>query len=539
MPFGFGFRPRYFGDLVDARPPVDWLEIVSENFMGIGGRTRQMLQRLRADYPLVLHGVSLSIAGQGPLDRGHLDRLRALADEIAPRFVTDHLTWTSWRGHESHDLLPVAYTETVLAHVARRVTQVQEHLGRRLYLENPTVYVAFAGNEMDEAEFLAELCRRSGCGVLLDVNNLVVNAANLGWEPTPYLERLDPAAVAYVHVAGHSVLPDVCVDTHDEPVPDPVWALYQRACARFPDAGTVLERDDALPPFADLLAELAHARALHAGAGRVATTTPPRPPRRRPRAGGEWAAVQEAFFAGVVDVAARERAATVLAPTTPVPPARGLAVYRDAFVARLCRGIGQNFPTLRRVLGASELERLVAGYVARHPPRGYEFARVGAALAAYIPTHRFGADFGVAPAVLADVAAVEQAELEVCDAPDDGPAVPAAALAEVPADAWPGLRVRCAAALRVVRCGADVVPAVEAVAAGTTPPRPVAGATTYLVARPVADVVRVRVPAQEADVVERLQAGASIAEACAGIDLDVGATALARLASLGLLRALA
>ncbi|MFN8644740.1 MAG: DUF692 domain-containing protein, partial [Candidatus Binatia bacterium] len=322
MPFGIGFRPRYFGDLVDRRPPVDWLEILSENFMGIGGRTRQMLLRLRADYPLVLHGVSLSIAGQDPLDSEHLARLKALADEVEPRFVTDHLTWTSWRGRESHDLLPVAYTEAVLDHVARRVAQVQERLGRRLYLENPTVYVAFAGNEMDEVDFLAELCRRSGCGVLLDVNNLIVNAANLGWDPAPYLERLDPGDVAYVHVAGHTVLPDVRVDTHDEPVPDPVWALYQRAGARFPDAGTVLERDDAFPPFAELMAELARARALHAAAGRETRAAAVPRPRRRDGHRGDWAALQEAFFADVVGAAAADGVATLLAPTAPVRPPR-------------------------------------------------------------------------------------------------------------------------------------------------------------------------------------------------------------------------
>jgi hypothetical protein len=540
MPFGIGFRPRYFGDLVDRRPPVDWLEILSENFMAIGGRTRQMLLRLRADYPLVLHGVSLSIAGQDPLDPLHLARLRALADEVDPRFVTDHLTWTSWRGRESHDLLPVAYTEAVLAHVARRVDAVQAHLGRRLHLENPTVYVAFPGNEMDEAEFLAELCRRSGCGVLLDVNNLYVNAANLGCDPVRYLERLAPDCVAYFHVAGHAVLGDVRVDTHDEPVPDPVWALYQRACARFPGAGTVLERDDALPPFAELLAELARARALHAAAAaeRAAPAAAPLAAPRRRGGGRAWAAVQDAFFAGVVGEAPAERVTALLAPTAPVPAARGLAVYRDAYLARLRRGIAQNFPTLRRVVGDAELERLVAAYVARHPPRGYEFARVTARLADYVPSHRFGADFGVASQVLADLAAFEQAELEVSEAPDDGPPLAAAALAEVPPDAWPRLRARCAAALRVVRCSADVLPAVDAVAAGRVPERPPPGATAYLIGRPGVELVRVRVPAEEAGVVERLLGGATIEAACAGVGIEAGATAVARLASLGLLRGL-
>ena len=324
--FGLGFRPRYLGDLVDARPAVDWLELVSENFMGIGGRTRQMLLRLRADYPLALHGVSLSIAGTDPLDTGHLTRLRELADEIEPRCVSDHLCWTSWRGRESHDLLPIAYTEAALTHVARRVDQVQERLGRRLYLENPTVYVAFADAAMDEAEFLAALCARSGCGVLLDVNNLFVNALNLGVDPRRYLERLQPESVAYLHVAGHAVLPDVRVDTHDATVSDPVWAVYRAAAARFPAAATVLERDGRFPEFAELLVELGRARA-EAGAARAGETPAVPawehdaaalcPPARTAGVSpAEWGVQQEKFFAALTTATA----VPPLAPTAPVPP---------------------------------------------------------------------------------------------------------------------------------------------------------------------------------------------------------------------------
>lgn len=536
-PFGLGFRPRYFGDLVDRHPPVDWLEIVAENFMAIGGRTRQMLLRLRADYPLVLHGVSLSIAGQGPLDPVHLARLRALADEVEPRFVTDHLSWTSWRGRESHDLLPVAYTHAVLAHVAERVDQVQARLGRRLYLENPTVYVAFAGDEMDEAEFLAALCRRSGCGVLLDVNNLVVNGANLGWDPEPYLARLAPEDVAYFHVAGHAVLADVRIDTHDAPVPDPVWALYQRACARFPNAGTVLERDDAWPPFAELVAELDHARALH-GTAPLSSTPPGTPSPRRMAGASPWPAVQERLFADLTGASPADAAVPLLAGGGAVPVSRGLAVYREAFTARLCSGLARNFPALRRVIGAAAFEALITAYLVRHPPRGYEFSRVGAALAAFIPTHEFGADFGVPVQVLADLAAVEQAELEVSDAPDDGPPLSAAALAAVAEEAWAGMRVRACAALRVVRCSADVLPVIAAVAAGDDPQRPVSGASDYLVCRPGEDVQRHRLPAAEAAVLVRLLAGARIGDACGMDDMAAGAAAIARLAALGLLREL-
>ena len=543
-PFGLGFRPRYFGDLVDQRPPVDWLEIVSENVMAVGGRTRQMLLRLRADYPLVLHGVSLSIAGVDPLDAPHLERLRALADEVEPRVVSDHLSWTSWRGRESHDLLPLAYTAAALARVAERVDAVQSALGRRLYLENPTVYVAFAGNEMDEAEFLAALCRRSGCGVLLDVNNLYVNAANLGWDPQPYFERLAPDDVAYFHVAGHSLASDVRIDTHDAPVPDPVWALYRRACARFPDAGTVLERDGGWPAFADLLAELAHARDLRAAARTLEGRAPPRPgaaeaaPSTRTANPAAADAIEAAFFTAITAAAPLEAALPLLADRAPVPALRGLTVYRDAFAARIVAGLAANFPTLQRVIGAAAFERLVAAYLARHPPRGYAFAGVGAALASFIAGHDFAADFGVPVQVLADLAAFEQAELEVTEAPDDGPPLAAAALTEVPEEAWPRLRIRAAAALRLVRCSADVQPAVAAVAAGRDPQRPAIGVVDYLICRPLADLQYHRLPAAEAEALSHLLAGATIEASCGAGGMEPAATAVARLATLGLLRAL-
>ncbi len=547
--FGLGFRPPYYGDLVDARPAVDWLELVSENFLAIGGRTRRMLERLRADYPLALHGVSLSIAGADPLDADYLAALRALIDTCAPRVVSDHLAWSAWRGRESHDLLPLPYTRAMLAHVAARVGAVQERLGCRLYLENPTAYVAFAGNEMDEAEFLAALCARTGCGVLLDVNNLIVNAANLGSDPQRHLDGLPRDAVAYLHVAGHTVLPDVRIDTHDEPVPDPVWALYRAACARFPDAGTILERDDRLPPFPALLDELVRARREHA----AAPASPPAAPRQHVSTSARqhvvhspsvaagapetaWPIREATFFAAATGGAAAPALAALAA--APVSPARGLRVYADAFPARIARGLRANFPTLAALCGAARFEALIAAYLAHHPPRGYAFTGVGAQLASFLAGGP--AAIGDLPAaVCADVAAFEQAELDVHDAPDDGAPLPAAALAEVPEEAWPALRVRCTGALRVVRCAYDVLPAIEAVAAGAEPSLPPSREVAYLVCRPEAAIVRRRVTHDEATVIERLIAGAAVGEACAGVDLAAGANAVALLATVGALRELA
>ncbi len=557
-PFGLGFRPRYFGDLVEGRPPVDWLELVSENFMGIGGRTRQMLGRLRADYPIALHGVSLSIAGTGPLDATYLSLLAALVEAVEPVAVGDHLAWTSWRGRESHDLLPVAYTRAVLDHVAARVMRVQERLRHRLVIENPTVYVAFAGDEMEEADFLAELCARTGCAVLLDVNNLYVNACNLGRDPERYLTRLAPDSVAYFHVAGHAVLPDVRIDTHDEPVPDPVWALYQRACARFPRAGTILERDAKFPTFDDLLAELEQARgvsdgnwpsplplALRRAQGERKGQRPVPVARSASGSGSSpsgqaadhWSALQSQFFTYMTGDAGDPAPPLRSAPGG-VSAQRGLTLYREAFTARLCRGLGENFPALARVLGPRAFEALIAAYVAAHPPCGYAFNAIGAALPRFIPTYRFADDFGVPVAVLAELAALEQAELEVGDEPDDGAALAASALAEIAADDWPRARLRCTGAVRLLRCGFDVLPVIEAVAAGKDPVRPAAGACGVLIARPRADVIRRRLTEDEAGVINRLLAGERIGDVCAGAGEAVGAQAVALLVTLGLVRAI-
>ena len=265
--FGVGFRTPHAGEIARAPGPVDWFEVLSDHYLGVGGTRRALLERLRAAHPVALHGVSLSIAGSEPLDRRYLDGLAVLAAWLEPVFVSDHLCWTALGGHESHDLLPVACTREVLEHVAARVAHVQDRLKRRLLLENASAYVAFRAREMEEADFLAELARRTGCGVLLDVNNLVVNAANLGVDPKRALEALPAEAVGYMHLAGHAVLPDVRIDTHDAEVPGAVWTLFEAAVQRFPAAGVILERDDNLPEYGQLVAESSSRRARASGGG--------------------------------------------------------------------------------------------------------------------------------------------------------------------------------------------------------------------------------------------------------------------------------
>jgi uncharacterized protein len=258
--FGLGLRREHYRQVVETRPKVDWFEVISENFMVAGGNPRRVLEAVRRDYPVVLHGVSLSIASTDPLDAGYLEELAALARQVDPVWISDHLSWGTAHGENAHDLLPIPYTEEALAHVVRRVEAVQERLGRRLLLENPSSYLRFRDADMAELEFLAELARRADCGILLDVNNVFVSAHNHGFDPHAYLAAMPAERVGQIHLAGHSEEGALLIDTHDGQVCDEVWELYIEATARFGARSTMIEWDEHVPAFAELEGELDRAR---------------------------------------------------------------------------------------------------------------------------------------------------------------------------------------------------------------------------------------------------------------------------------------
>lgn len=268
---GLGLRKPHYADFLAGTAEADFVEVISENFMVPGGRPRDTLRRVRAHYPVALHGVSLSVGSADGLDLDYLGRLRALIDEVEPAVVSDHLCWTRIDGTNSHDLLPLPYTTEALDVVCTNLAVAQDRLGRALLIENPSSYIAFPG-EMREWEFLAEMARRTGCGLLLDVNNIFVSASNHGFDPLTYLAGIPAAAVGQIHLAGHSPGRDLLIDTHDRPVPDGVWALYARAVELCGPVPAMIERDDDIPPLEELLAELDRARAIAAtaSAARVA-----------------------------------------------------------------------------------------------------------------------------------------------------------------------------------------------------------------------------------------------------------------------------
>ena len=258
--FGLGLRPVHYDTLLAGRAPLDWLEIISENFMVDGGKPMLMLDRLRADYPMAMHGVGLSIGSDQALDADYLRQLKKLADRVDPLWISDHLCWTGISGRNSHDLLPLPYTGECARLLVRKIGQVQNELGRRLVLENVSSYLCYGESETTEWDFLRHVADESDCLLLVDVNNIYVSSVNHGFDPVAYLRALPAARVQQIHLAGHSTHDDHLVDTHDHPVCEEVWALYDIACAMFGEVATMIERDDHIPALPELLSELDRAR---------------------------------------------------------------------------------------------------------------------------------------------------------------------------------------------------------------------------------------------------------------------------------------
>ncbi|MEM1050215.1 MAG: DUF692 domain-containing protein [Pseudomonadota bacterium] len=264
---GVGLKAQHYGDILDSRPDIGWFEIHAENYMGDGGPPHHYLSRIREIYPLSLHGVGLSIGAARPLDQEHLARLKAVNDRYAPGLFSEHLAWSTHDTSYYPDLLPVPYTEETLERVADHIDCVQETMGRRMLLENPSTYVAFETSTMSELDFLTRLTKRTGCGLLLDVNNVFVSATNQDYSPEAYIDGFPLDAVGEIHLAGHAVDRDetgatLLIDAHDREVADPVWALYERVIARTGPVPTLIEWDANVPDWATLLAEARAAEAI-------------------------------------------------------------------------------------------------------------------------------------------------------------------------------------------------------------------------------------------------------------------------------------
>jgi len=260
--FGLGLRTQHYHDFLNGQQAVDWLEILSDNYMVDGGKPLIMLDKIREHYPMVMHGVSLSIGSINGIDKGYLKKLKALEQRVQPMWVSDHLCWGGVHGRKMHDLLPLPFTQEALDVVARNIHQVQDTLQRPLVLENVSSYLEFESSEMYEWEFLSALCRSTGCKLLLDINNIYVSAFNHGFSASDYIQGVPTESIAQFHLAGHQNNGVHLIDTHDHPVCDGVWELYREALKHLGFVPTMIERDDNIPPLEDLLSELNIARTI-------------------------------------------------------------------------------------------------------------------------------------------------------------------------------------------------------------------------------------------------------------------------------------
>lgn len=263
---GIGLRPQHYSHLLQQIPLVPWVEAITENYMGIhsgnGGRPLATLEKIRSIWPIALHGVSLSIGSTDPINKQYLHKLRDLINRIEPEIVSDHFCWTGVEEENLHDLLPLPFTQEAIDHLVSRVHHVQEFLGRRILLENVSSYLTFKHSEIQEWEFISEVSKRSGCGILLDVNNVYVNSVNHGFDPEEFLNNVPTDKVGQIHLAGHRDMGSYLLDTHDDHICDKVWELYKKSVEIFGPVPTLIEWDSDIPPFQELEREAEKARII-------------------------------------------------------------------------------------------------------------------------------------------------------------------------------------------------------------------------------------------------------------------------------------
>ena len=260
--FGLGLRPNHYDAILEDKPNIDWFEIITENYLIDGGKPLFYLDKIRENYPIAMHGVSLSIGSTDPIDMSYLAQVKALSERIEPIWISDHLCWTGVDKLNMHDLLPLPYTATAIEHVVARINQVQEFLQRRILIENVSSYLTYQESAMPEWEFLAEITRRADCYILFDINNIYVSSINHAFDPLEYINKMPSERIYQIHLAGHTDHGDYIIDTHDAPVISAVWELYTETIQRFGPISTMIERDDHIPELNILLKELDTARQI-------------------------------------------------------------------------------------------------------------------------------------------------------------------------------------------------------------------------------------------------------------------------------------
>lgn len=380
-----GLRSQHYPVITETWPKVDWFEAISENYMDTGGRPLQILEEVRKRYPVALHGTALSIGSVDPLNERYLKRLKSLVDRIEPFIVSDHLCWSGTEGEQLHDLLPLPFTEETLRHVAARVQKVQEALDRPILLENVSTYVTFKHSTMPEWDFLAEVARLSGCGILLDINNLYVNSFNHKFDPMNYLNAIPAEKVGQIHLAGHTDRGDFLFDTHSRPVIDKVWALYEEALKRFGQVSTLIEWDEDIPEFEELQREVEKAKAIYTkfqGGGQKAEGGNKKafPSAFSPQPSASelsLAQAQHLFRAQMRHRANDPSINNLLNPQAGTPGRERIEVYADGYPARIREALGEVYEAVHAAVGDEAFHDLALAYAGEHVSRDYNLNHAG------------------------------------------------------------------------------------------------------------------------------------------------------------------
>ncbi len=359
---GVGLRTEHFQEILEKKPKVDWFEAISENFMDTQGKPIKILEKVRADYPVGLHGTSLSIGSAGELNPLYLEKLKKLTDRIQPAIISDHLCWSEHAGKRLFDLLPLPFTAESLATVVRHVDQLQNYLGRRILLENVSAYISFKHSEMPEWEFLNQVARQSGCGILLDVNNIYVNSFNHGFNPRDYLEGIDSDQVLQYHISGHTDKGKFLFDTHVGEIIEPVWDLYATAVRRFGDVSSLIEWDTEIRGFDELLALNEKSREI--GMKSQTTGHAPRKETRKTREVGHGPSLNEvqSMFSQEMFGKEKTKLAEALNAQAGEPGIERMDVYAEGYPARICEALTESYPAVLKVLGAGVFNDLAAEF---------------------------------------------------------------------------------------------------------------------------------------------------------------------------------
>lgn len=393
--FGLGLRTQHYADFLATRQPLDWLEIITDNFLVQGGKPLVMLDTIRRDYPMAMHGVAMSIGAPGEIDLAYLKQVKALAQRIEPMWVSDHLCWVGPGPEQLHDLYPLPYTDEAARHVIARIHQAQDVLGRRMVIENVSSYIDYRQSTASEWQFLSHIANEADCLLLVDVNNIYVSSVNHGFDPLEYLDALPAGRVQQIHLAGHSDNGHYLIDTHDHSVADPVWGLYAHACRRFGSVATMIERDARIPPLSELLTELDVARRIaaqpHAFAEDSTAAPLSRPTVRlsddRPDSAAmpvtDLAKTQRQLADHILDRNG-EQAVSLVKQSAGFDGTKRLGIYHHAYRARLAEVLTDSFAKTCLYMGSDLFEQHASAFAVSHPPLVRSLSRYGAEFPGYL-----------------------------------------------------------------------------------------------------------------------------------------------------------